>query len=82
MRFAQEIRAALGTETGESVSFTVDGGGGYFQNIKSISEFSSSAIVFRGRKGSVRVEGRELSLGKYYGGDAAVRGEIFKVERL
>ena len=82
MRLISEIFGALKAEAGANVYYTVvDGSGGYFQNVKRIVEFSDTAIIFRGRKGSVRVEGRNLSLGKYFGGDAAVKGEIFKVER-
>ena len=83
MRLFSEIKRALGSEEDSSrVQYTVlDGGGGYFQNVKKILEFSESAIVFSGRKGAVRVEGEGLSLGKYYLGDAHVRGNIIKVSR-
>ncbi len=78
-----EIRKALGEgEDPGRVQYTVlDGGGGYFQNVKKILEFSDSVIVFSGKRGAVRVEGNSLSLGKYYSGDAVVRGNIIRVER-
>lgn len=83
MRFFAEIMKALGGEAGTGVQYTVlDGQGGYFQNIKKMELFTAEEIVFRGKKGAVRVEGRQLSLGKYGGGDATVRGEIVKVERI
>lgn len=82
MRFFAEIVRALGAETGESVQYTVVGRrGGYFQNVKKIAEFSGSAVVLRGKKDGVRVEGEHLTLGKYAGGDVAIQGEIFRVER-
>ena len=83
MRLFSEIASALGREEDSSrVQYTVlDGGGGYFQNVKKILEFSENAIVFAGRRGAVRVEGEGLSLGKYYLGDAVVRGNIFRVSR-
>lgn len=83
MRLFSEIEKILGGEEDSSrVQYTVlDGGGGYFQNVKKILEFSENAIVFKGRRGSVRVEGERLSLGKYYLGDAVVRGRISRVER-
>ncbi len=83
MRLFSEIEKILGGEEDSSrVQYTVlDGGGGYFQNVKKILEFSENAIVFKGRRGSVRVEGERLSLGKYYLGDAVVRGRIARVER-
>ncbi len=82
MRFLAEIVKALGAEAGSEVQYTVAAGGGYFQNVRRLDAFSDALVVFRGKKGGVRVEGKGLSLGKYGGGDASVRGEIFKVERL
>ncbi len=83
MRFFAEIVKALGAETGAGVQYTVvEGQGGYFQNVKRLETFTGSLIVLRGGKGGVRIEGRDLSLGKYGGGDAAVKGEIFKVEKI
>ena len=83
MRLFSEIASALGSEENSSrVQYTVlDGGGGYFQNVKKILEFSEDAVVFAGRKGAVRVEGEGLYLGKYYLGDAIVRGNIVRVSR-
>lgn len=83
MRLFSEIRKALGeSEDPARVQYTVlDGGGGYFQNVKKILEFSENTIVFSGRRGAVRVEGSNLSLGKYFAGDAVVKGNIVKVER-
>ncbi len=83
MRFLDEIQRLLGAEGETSrVQYTVvDGKGGYFQNVKRLPEFSSSAIVLRGRKGAVRVEGEHLTLGKYALGDVAVFGSITSVRR-
>ena len=83
MRLFSEIERALGSsEDSSRVQYTVlDGGGGYFQNVKKILEFSQETIVFSGRRGAVRVEGEQLSLGKYYLGDAVVHGNIVRVSR-
>lgn len=82
MRLMTEIYRALGAEAGAGVQYTViDGQGGYFQNVKKIPEFSDTVVVLRGRKGTLRVEGRSLAIGKYSGGDVILRGEILKVER-
>lgn len=83
MRLFSEIGKAFGGEEDFSrVQYTVlDGGGGYFQNVKKILEFSDEAIVFSGKRGAVRVEGEALSLGKYYLGDAVVYGKILRVSR-
>ncbi len=83
MRLKEEIFKLLGGE-GEvtRVQYTVvDGRGGYFQNVKRISEFSAERIVFLGRRGGVCVEGKDLALGKYCAGDAAVLGDIRGVSR-
>ena len=83
MRLFSEIERVFGREEDASrVQYPVlDGGGGYFQNVKKIAEFSESAIVFSGRRGAVRIEGEGLTLGKYYLGDAVVHGKILRVSR-
>lgn len=83
MRLFSEIEKVFGGEEDSTrVQYTVlDGGGGYFQNVKKILEFSDCAIVFSGRRGAVRIEGENLSLGKYYLGDAVVYGRILRVSR-
>lgn len=81
MRLIKEIARTLGAEAGVRMQFTVfEGQGGYFQNVRRVEEFSDDAIVLRGGRSSLRVEGRGLSLGKYCGGDVSVRGEILRVE--
>ncbi len=85
MRLFAEMLRQLGAEEDVCTSrvqyAVIDGRGGYFQNVKEIREFSDTAIVFRGGKGGVRVEGEHLALGKYFGGDATVLGDISRVER-
>lgn len=82
MRLFSEIIKLLGVELGAGVQYTVfEGQGGYFQNVKRITEFSQERIVLRGRKGSVCIEGSNLSIGKYYVGDVTVKGDIVRVER-
>ena len=82
MRLFSEIVKSLGAELGAGVQYTVlENQGGYFQNVKRITEFSQEIIVLRGKKGSVRVEGKNLSIGKYYAGDVVVKGDIEKVEK-
>ncbi len=83
MGFFREICRAISAEAGAGVQYTVtEGKGGYFQNVKRIAEFSPSRIVLLGKKGGVAIDGTELSLGKYYGGDAVVCGAIAQVTRL
>ena len=83
MRLFSEIAAVVGRGDGARVQYTViDGKGGYFQNVRRMTEFSSERIVFAGKKGAVQVEGEGLSLGKYFAGDAAVKGNVKRVERI
>lgn len=64
------------------VQYTViDGGGGYFQNVKKLLEFSPERLVLKGARGRLNIEGERLSLGKYFQGDLVVRGKIIKIER-
>lgn len=84
MKLIEEILAQLpvgAAEIGRIHYSVLDGRGGYFQNVKAISEFSERAIVLAGKRGGVRIEGERLSLGKYCGGDATVLGDIRRVER-
>ena len=82
MRLFSEIVKSLSAELGAGVQYTVlDGQGGYFQNVKRITEFSQEKIVLRGKKGTVCVQGKNLSIGKYYAGDVSVKGDIERVER-
>ncbi len=85
MEFLREIAGALGADAAGTfrIQYTVvDGKGGYFQNVRRLTEFSRERVVLRGREGCVRVEGRDLSLGKYFAGDLVIAGDIVRVERL
>ena len=46
-----------------------------------VLSFTETELVLKGRRGSVRVEGERLSLGKYFAGDLVVRGTIVAVSR-
>ena len=84
MRLFSELSKALAVEgfNTSRVQYTViDGKGGYFQNVKRILEISETSIVLSGRKGSVRVEGAGLTLGKCFMGDVTVLGDIARVIR-
>ena len=84
MRLFSELSKALAAEglNTSRVQYTViDGKGGYFQNVKRVLEISDTSIVLSGRKGSVRIEGSGLILGKCFGGDVTVLGDIARVAR-
>jgi len=85
MRLFSEIAKQLsaeGFETARILYTVADGRGGYFQNVKRVLEFTPERIVLQGKRGAVRIEGKSLSLGKYFGGDATVLGEISCVSRV
>ena len=86
MKLLAEIaKQLLAEEDGASFGVqycVIDGKGGYFQNVKSIREFSQTCIVLQGKRTAVKVSGSGLYLGKYFGGDATVLGDICSVERV
>lgn len=57
----------------------VPNGGGYFEGVKSIGDFSSERIVICFSKQSVEVCGVGLSIKKYYDGDLQLSGKIASV---
>ena len=57
----------------------VFGGGGYFQGVKSVEEYTPERLVLSYKKGRVEITGKELRIGKYYEGDLALVGSIFSV---
>ncbi len=54
-------------------------GGGYFQGVKSVGEFSREKLLLYFASGAVEIVGEELSIKKYYDGDLQVRGRIFSL---
>jgi hypothetical protein len=65
----------------DGISFSrctvVPGGGGYFEGVKAVGDFSSERVVICFPCGNVAVEGRGLSITKYYDGDLQLSGKIF-----
>ena len=85
MEFLKEIAKVLGADAAGAFRVqyaVVDGKGGYFQNVRRLVAFSPTEVVLRGRTGAVRVEGENLSLGKYFAGDLVIEGDIARVERV
>lgn len=62
----------------------VPGGGGYFEGVKAVGDFSSEKIVLCFSRGNVTVEGKELTIKKYYDGDLQLSGQIYtlRVENM
>ena len=52
------------------------GGGGYFEGVKSVGDFSPEKIVLYFPRESVEIEGEELSIKKYCDGDLELSGKI------
>ena len=58
----------------------VPGGGGYFEGVKAVGDFSSERIMICFAKSMVAVEGEKLSIRKYYDGDLQIDGNIFTLK--
>lgn len=58
----------------------VPGGGGYFEGVKSVGDFSTEKIVVYFPKQTIEVEGKDLSIKKYYDGDLQVGGRVTSVK--
>ena len=52
------------------------GGGGYFEGVKTVGDFTPERIVLYFPKETVIIEGKNLSIGKYYDGDLRLLGKI------
>ena len=60
----------------------VPGGGGYFQGVKSVGDFSSERAVICFPKEQVEINGKNLSVKKYCDGDLQLTGRIFQLNVL
>ena len=52
------------------------GGGGYFEGVKTVGDFTPERIVLYFPKESIEIEGENLSIGKYCDGDLRLLGKI------
>ena len=57
-------------------------GGGYFEGVKTVGDFSPERIVLFFSRGIIEVEGVELSIAKYCDGDLQIGGKITLVRLL
>ena len=60
----------------------VPAGGGYFEGVKAVGDFSPERIVLYFPRESVEVEGEDLTIGKYCDGDLSILGEIRSVRLM
>ena len=58
-------------------SLIVPNGGGYFEGVKAVGDFSPERLLVCFPKEAVEVEGENLSIKKYYDGDLQLCGKIF-----
>lgn len=86
MRLYEELLARLGPE--EDLAFggakvvLYAGRCAFFENVKSIRDFSSQGITLQLRRGQVRAEGEKLRIERYGGGDLVLTGKVLRVEVL
>ena len=57
----------------------IPGGGGYFEGVKAVGDFSPERIVICFPRETVAAEGKNLSIKKYYDGDLQLSGNIFSL---
>jgi len=57
----------------------VPSGGGYFEGVKAVGDFSSERVVICFPRATVAAEGKNLSIKKYYDGDLQLSGQIFSL---
>lgn len=55
----------------------VPNGGGYFEGVKAVGDFSDERVVVCFPHATVEVEGKALAIKKYCDGDLQLSGEIY-----
>ncbi len=81
MRLYEEIFKDVDGVAGARCLF-LPGGGGYFEAVKSVEDFSPREVVIVFPSCRVRVFGTFLSIKKYCDGDLQLSGRIFSCEVL
>ena len=70
----------------EGVAFArctiVPGGGGYFEGVKTVGDFSSERIVVYFPREELEVLGEGLSIKKYCDGDLQISGRVYSIKVL
>lgn len=85
MRLFEEIVSRLGLdeEVASGEKYVVfPGRCAYFEGVKSIRSFSSSAVEVLMQSGAYRAEGEGLKVARYGGGDLMLLGNVLKVEAV
>ncbi len=58
------------------------GGGGYFEGVKTVGDFSPNKIVLHFPRYGVEIEGESLAIKKYCEGDLQLSGKIYFLKLL
>ena len=74
MRLYEVMFKSVATAAARCV--VVPSGGGYFEGVKTVGDFSPEKIVLYFPRESVEIEGEELSIKKYCDGDLELSGKI------
>ena len=85
MRLFEEIVSRLGLdeEVASGEKYVVfPGRCAYFEGVKGIRSFSSSALEVLMKSGAYRAEGEGLKVARYGGGDLMLLGNVLKVEAV
>ena len=74
MRLYEEIKGIDGFAQARYI--VAVNGGGYFEGVKAVGEFSPEKILLLYPKAVLEIDGENLSIGKYVDGDLKIEGKI------
>ena len=75
MRFYEELFKSTDGASLTRCSF-IPSGGGYFEGVKAVGDFSPNRVVVHFPRETVEVAGENLSIKKYGDGDLQLSGQI------
>lgn len=81
MRFIDELWKREGNDFAARCTVVV-GGGGYFEGVKAVGEFSADKVVLYFSGETLEVEGKNLFIQKYLDGDLQLGGKIALLRRV
>ncbi len=81
MRLYEEILRDVFGDSAAKYTVCV-GGGGYFQGVKAVGDFSPNLLVLHYPRAKLQVQGEGLCIRKYCEGDLEIAGSIYAVELI
>jgi hypothetical protein len=78
MRLQDELFKSADGWTGARYTVAVQGGG-YFQGVKAVGDFSPQSVTLYFSKACLLVQGERLTIAKYADGDVELRGAIHSI---